>query len=184
MIGKRDPGTKKSRVFNESTAAVRTPFGAFAGLMVWLLIGLFAVMALLCVVAGGEVYRGAVKTADVNADMRTAVSYITGKVRAWDRQGAVAVEPWEQGNALMLTEEIDGEQYTTCIYGWDGGVWEIFAPSDSNFSPDSGERIADGENLDFALVGQNLIRMTITINGEACTAHVAMRSAADPAVGG
>jgi len=179
MIGKRDPGLKKSRVFNESTAAMRTPFGAFAGLMVWILIGLFAVMCMFCVVAGAEVYRGAVRNAESNADLRTAVSYVAGKVRAWDRQGAVAIEPWAMGDALMLTEEIDGEAYTTCIYGWDGGIWEIFAPSESDFEPDGGQRIAGGENLGFAFVSPDLIEMTITVNGAEYISHVALRS--DPA---
>jgi len=184
MIGKRDPGMKRSRVFNESTVAVRTPFGAFAGLMVWLLIGLFAVMCMFCVVAGAEVYRGAVKNAETNADLRTAVSYVAGKVRAWDRQGAVAIEPWAQGNALMLTEEIDGEEYTTCIYGWDGGIWEIFAPSDASFEPEGGQRIAGGEHLDFAFVSPQLIEMTITVNGAEYVSHVALRTNPIPVVGG
>ena len=184
MIGRRASGKMGPRAFNEATYAVRTPFGAFAGLMVWLLIGLFAVMCMFCVVVGAEVYRGTVKSAEVNAELRTAVSYIAGKVRAWDRQDAVKVEPWAGSNALMLTEEIDGETYTTCIYGWEGGVWEIFAPSDSEFTPDGGQRIADGEDLDFAFVSPNLLEMTITINGAGCKTHVALRSEPAPAIGG
>lgn len=184
MIGKRDPRMKASRVFNESTAAVRTPFGAFAGLMVWLLIGLFAVMCMFCVVAGAEVYRGAVRTAESNADLRTAVSYVAGKVRAWDRQGAIKVEPWEHGTALMLTEEIDGELYTTCIYGWKGGVWEVFALSGSEFDPDGGECIADGEDLNFEFVTNDLLKMTIKINGAEYTTHVALRTDPAPVFGG
>ena len=184
MIGRRATGKMGPRAFNESTAVVRTPFGAFAGLMVWLLIGLFAVMCMFCVVAGAEVYRGAVRNADANAELRTAVSYVAGKVRAWDRQGAVAVEPWAAGNALMLTEVIDGEEYTTCIYGWDGGVWEIFAPSDSEISPDGGQRVAEGEDLDFAFVSPDLLEMKVTVNGTECVAHVALRSKSATNIGG
>lgn len=184
MIGKQDLGAKASRPFNESTQAAGTPFGAFAGFMVWLLIGLFAIMSMFCVIGGAEVYRGAVKNADVNANLRTAVSYVAGKVRAWDKRGAVAIQPWEQGKALALTEEIDGEEYTTCIYGWDGGIWEIFAPSGSVFSPEDGQRIADGEALDFTFLTPGLIEMNITVNGAVCTSHVALRSAAATVLGG
>lgn len=184
MVGGEKPAARKARAFNESTSAVRTPFGAFANLIVWLLIGMFAVMCLFCVVAGAEVYRGTVKNAGINADLRTAVSYVAGKVRAWDRQGAVSVGKWADGDSLMLTEEIDGEEYTTCIYGWDGGIYEIFALSDSEFTPDGGQRIANGEDLKLRFSRPDLLEMTITVNGAEYVTHVALRSAPTPVTGG
>lgn len=184
MIGRQKPEGRKARAFNESTSAVRMPFGAFANLIVWILIGLFAVMCLFCVVAGAEVYRGTVKNAEINGDLRTAVSYVAGKVRAWDRYGAISVEPWAEGDSLMLTEEIDGEEYTTCIYNWNGGIYEIFALSDSEFTPDGGQRIANGENLKISFIKPSMLEMTITVNGMEYVTHVALRSEPTPATGG
>lgn len=184
MNPRKNDADRTDWAFHGSGSTVRVPLGAFANLMVWLLIGLFAVMCLFCVVAGAEVYRGSVRNADVNANLRTAVSYVSGKVRAWDCQGSISVMPWGDGDSLMFTETIDDIRYTTCIYSWNGAIYELFAPSDNDFTPEDGQHIANGEGLMLEFQSPNLLEIRICISGVEYTSHVALRSDPVQFIGG
>ncbi|MBE5772821.1 MAG: DUF4860 domain-containing protein [Clostridiales bacterium] len=155
---------------------VRAPFSAFSGLMVWLLIGLFAIMSMFCVIAGAEVYRETVRSAEINGGIRTAASYITGKIRAFDMQGAISVDPGQEGDRLILREAIGETTYITCIYVHDGGLYEVFIPEGGVIVPGDGQCIAECASVRFSADNPGLICVEITA-GESCySAHTAVRS--------
>ena len=96
---------------------------AASGLSLFLIVAIFALMALLTVVLGAGVYRSVVSRGEVNHEARTAMAYVTGKLRA--NTGEVSLKKTEVGNdMLILSEEIGGELYETRIYAHEGMLYE------------------------------------------------------------
>ena len=145
---------------------------AASGLSLFLTVAVFALMALLTVVLGAGVYRSVVSRAETNHDARTAVAYITGKLRA--NTGSTTLEKTEVGNdMLVLSEEIGGADYETRIYAHEGALYEVFAAADIDFAPEEGQPIAalDGFSVQME---ENALRLTVRAGGEDYTAHVAL----------
>lgn len=145
---------------------------AASGLSLFLAVAVFALMALLTVVLGAGVYRSVVGRAEVNHEARTAMAYVTGKLRA--NTGDVSLEQTEVGDdMLVLSEEIGGANYETRIYAHEGTLYEIFAAAEIDFAPDQGQPIAALEAFS-AEKEENALRLTVRAGGEDYTARVAL----------
>ena len=145
---------------------------AASGLSLFLIVAIFALMALLTVVLGAGVYRSVVDRGEVNHEARTAMAYVTGKLRA--NTGSTTLEKTEVGNdMLVLSEEIGGADYETRIYAHEGALYEVFAAADIDFAPEEGQPIAalDGFSVQME---ENALRLTVRAGGEDYTAHVAL----------
>ena len=145
---------------------------AASGLSLFLAVAVFALMALLTVVLGAGVYRSVVGRAEVNHEARTAMAYVTGKLRA--NTGDVSLEQTEVGeDMLVLSEEIGGANYETRIYAHEGMLYEIFAAAEIDFAPDQGQPIAALEAFS-AEKEENALRLTVRAGGEDYAARVAL----------
>lgn len=145
---------------------------AASGLSLFLIVAIFALMALLTVVLGAGVYRSVVSRGEVNHEARTAMAYVTGKLLA--NTGEVSLEKTEVGNdMLILSEEIGGELYETRIYAHEGMLYEVFASADIDFAPEQGQPVAALEGFSAAQEGDTL-RLTVRAGDEDYTAHVAL----------
>lgn len=154
----------------------RVPMGAFAGLCSYLLVGLFAVLALFCVIVGAEVYRGTVENSRENAALRNAMSYVTGKVRTADAENAIRIAEGPEGNMLELSETIDGEDYITYIYGYRGEIRELFTAASYGFDPEAGEIVASAQRFSPSMEAPGLICLNVTLNNEDYASHIALGS--------
>lgn len=143
------------------------------GFNAFLLIGVFTVMALLVVVLGAGVYQRIVARADENYALRTALTYVTGKVRA-SMGSDVDVEItrlWDGIYGLSLTEG----DYATRIYAHDGTLYEIFSALDAEFAPEDGQKIGDVDDFSVAWATENLLDISVRIDGieySACVADI------------
>ena len=145
---------------------------AASGLSLFLIVAIFALMALLTVVLGAGVYRSVVGRGEVNHEARTAMAYVTGKLRA--NTGEVSLEKTEVGHdMLVLSEEIGGELYETRIYAHEGTLYEVFAAADIAFAPEEGQPIAMLDSF-CAEAEENTLRLTVRAGDEDYTAHVAL----------
>ena len=111
------------------------------GVFVFVLLGLFAVMSTLMVLLGAQMYRHTVDRATANNDRRMLGAYVRSMVRAGDAAGAVAVERYGDVTALALHELIDGEEYVTWLYGYQGFLYEQFTGAGREFEPQGGTAI-------------------------------------------
>ena len=89
---------------------------SISGVFVFLLIAMYALFSLLLVLIGAGVYQRITDAAEINAQMRTSLTYVASKVRAGDAAGAVAVEQVDGVPVLVLGEAYDGEMYYTRVY--------------------------------------------------------------------
>lgn len=144
-------------------------------LFVFLLVGGFALLSLTAVLVGGRIYAGIADRAEANASLRTTAAYITGKVRAFDRAGAVAVTDEDGVSVLRLTDEIEGSRFVTYIYALDGAVREYYQREERGFVPENGEKIAEADALAFRL-SEDGLTVTVKQQGTDTTVFLALRA--------
>ena len=134
------------------------------------LCGLFAVLAVGLALLSSGVYRRTAEAADENAVRRTALSYLINQVRRADRAGGVAVGTFGDGDAVALTETVEGDDYVTILYCLDGQLMELYAEAGSGLTPADGLAVLALSDLSVETDGA---RITFTV-----TAHDGTVSAA------
>lgn len=140
--------------------------GKTNALVVLLLFGLFAVCILSVLLTGADAYRRLARRDQHSYDGRTAVQYLSTRVRQADGLGQVSVRSFEGADALVLTEEIEGQTYETLVYCHDGFLRELFSAAGSEFLPEDGEKVLEAQALVLELEGQSLTARLTGPEGE------------------
>lgn len=141
------------------------------------LLFIFAVSALVVTLFATNVYQGTVENSTRNDTARTSLAYITEKVHANDEKGGVKIGTFDGCDAVVMTDEIDGEKYTTYIYVHDGQLKELFAKSDAEFAAENGTSIMDVKSFEMEKKSDNLLRFSCTDDeGETAETIVGIRS--------
>lgn len=137
----------------------------------------FAVAVLLALMLGTRAYSAISGRADETYYRRTALSYITEKVRHGDKTQAVYLSEFCGAPALELREEYDGVPYSVYIYLYDGNVCELFCETGLDLPEDAGNTIIEGSELSFEKEGENLLKITYADpEGREGEVFVALRS--------
>lgn len=127
-----------------------------------LLFLLFTASALLLILIGARVYQNCAQRMEENYTVRTALAYITEKVRQSDESHAVELSSIQGIPSLILRQEIDGEAYSTYIYEYEHSLRELFIKSSSFVTPDMGHSIVDLEELSIEELEGGCFRLTAT----------------------
>ena len=144
----------------------------------FLLIGLFAVMAVLLALSGTRIYREVTVTAAKNSDAQMLLSYIGNKVHAFDAQGQIEIGNENGISTLRLLETVDGKRYVTSLYAFQDAVWERFAPVDQPFEPANATRLTPAASLTFTAAQHSLLQATLVLaDGATESIHVGLRAA-------
>lgn len=114
---------------------------SISGLAVLLVFGIFAVCVLFVLLEGGLSYEQVYADGQETYTQRTAMQFLSTKVRQAD--GQVSVMPLGDGDALCLDEEIDGEHYVTWIYCWDGWLCEYYGVAGEMPEPQYGDMVLE-----------------------------------------
>ena len=85
-----------------------------SGLFVFLLVAAYAMFSLLLVLIGVKAYQNVVQTTEQNAELRTTIGYISGRVRA--SEGTVSVSKEGEFSVMHLSNALGEEDYETRIY--------------------------------------------------------------------
>ena len=111
-----------------------------------LLTAVLAVSILTVLLTGSGLYSR-LTARDQSAQRRqTAIQYVTTKVRQAE-PGQITLEAFHDLPALVLQETLNGQNFLTRIYCHDGYLRELFTTSDSEMSPDDGEKLLPMESL-------------------------------------
>ena len=94
-------------------------------LFILALFGAFAITALFVVLFGARIYKSTVSNMDTNYEKRTAMSYITEKMRSHDYTGGAEVS--DENSVLKLYQNIDDRSYVTYLFLKDGYLKEFTA---------------------------------------------------------
>ena len=107
------------------------------------ILGIFVITSLILTNAGMHSYKNIVIANNNNFQLRTSLSYVATKVRQSDHIDSVSLLELEGQNALILKEEIEGEGYVTCIYYYDGYLYELFQSEGMEYDLVSGTRLME-----------------------------------------
>ena len=91
-----------------------------------LLYGLFALLSLLLVLIGAQVYRSIVRQTEARSDTRASLSYVANKIRSAEE---------------ARLEQAGEQTYETLIYFYDGLLRELFQREEDAFLPANGEEL-------------------------------------------
>ena len=156
-----------------STKQKKRNMGALA---VLLLFGVFAVCILSVLLTGADAYQRLARRDQLSYDRRTAGQYLSTRVRQADQLGRVTVDSFGGVDALVFTEEIEGEEYETLVYCYDGYLRELFVSAEGDFLPEDGEKVLQAERLSLSLDGQLLTAELVGPAGEVQNLILYLRS--------
>lgn len=117
----------------------------------------FALCVLLVLLTAAGVYRDLVQSGEAAHTRRTAVQYITTRVRQAEQ---VEVADFDGCSALVIREETGGEVYLTRVYSYDGSLRELYCEETAGLKPADGEMILPAEEIVFYRDG-SLLRVQI-----------------------
>lgn len=158
-------------------------------LFVILLLLSLVIVAVLMILLGTGVYQRVLTSMSQNYDARTCSAYLLQKVRQGNEAGAVRVGQMPgqtptgdiaialsqesdvsgagTGNALVITEMINGEFYATYLYAYDGQLTELYARTanveNGSVSASSGTPILPLEDITFTAVSDRAILAEATL---------------------
>jgi type II secretory pathway component PulJ len=144
-------------------------------LLALLLFAVFAVCVLSVLLTGADAYRRLTQRDQDSFQSRTVAQYLATRVRQADSQGGVTIKPFGDGDALVLTEKLDGETYFTWVYCYDGALRELFTSADSNLPPESGEEVLSADALQLEL-DNGLLTVQVLENDVWQTVTLSLRS--------
>jgi hypothetical protein len=131
----------------------------------------FTAAILLVLMLGAQIYQGMVERNTINADQRTAISYIEAKLRHSDTLGDVYTGSF-QGyvefpyiSTLYLEENYGDLTYHTMIYCYDGWLRELYCEKGLEFLPEDGMKVLPVQRLDYQEdADSGLIKITCVDN--------------------
>ena len=138
------------------------------------LFSVFLISALFIVLFGAKIYRNTVSNMDVNFKSRTALSYVTEKMRQFDHSGGAAVIHYGDTPVLVLNERVGETDYSTFLYEKDGYLTELTARSDYEFDLNGGTQVVPIQGFTIERVSESLYQVSLTDeNGETISYYVA-----------
>jgi hypothetical protein len=111
------------------------------------LFGLFVLIGTCVVLFGSKVYRSTAAQLEENYTSRTALAYVSEKIRQSDVSDGIELvslsfkdeaDSSPATTALAFTETIEETEYRTYIYFYDGALRELFIRADADISPGQG----------------------------------------------
>lgn len=132
-------------------------------LMLYLLIVVFSLMIILL---GKDIYSSINNDRQANYERRVSLSYVANKIRQNDKSGMVRIESLNGENAVVITEDYDGELYETWIYYYDNAIYEMFTDAGIRFNLEDGMKVLESEGFKIEELKNNLYKFTALGNNE------------------
>ena len=145
-------------------------------LLVLLVFALFMVSVLMVLMTGADVIQDITVRNQESYGQRTAVQYIATRVRQADQSGMIYARSTDEGDQLVLAEEIEGALFETTLYCYDGYLRELFCASGNNPGAEFGEKILPAEHFFVMDCGDYLELELIFADGEKCPMIIHIRS--------
>lgn len=126
---------------------------------------IFTMSALIVILFAARIYQSTIEESAIQYRDNISASYITQKIRQSDTSGSVGIGELDGCKALTLKSSIEGDEYITYIYAYDGAVRELFtssADNKNNFSAGSGMVIFEASDMSLSYENNNLLTIDIT----------------------
>ena len=126
---------------------------------VLIVFSIFAFSVLMVLMLGAGIYRNINEISRAEQHEHTAFSYVWTKIKNFDDTNAISIGDFDGNPAIFIDETIGGTDYRTAIYIYDGWLLELFSETALEFSPQSGRRIVQTDNMTFNKTDNGLIEV-------------------------
>ena len=140
-----------------------------------MLLCIFALAAIFVAVLGAKVYANSAEKLQANFDTRTSIVYLSEKMRTCPGD-AFDVRDMSGTNAVVLSQEIDGNVYESWIYVQDDSLCETVVSAGDTPSPAGGQRIMPLKALSADITDDGIWITVVTPDGHESTTFVCGRS--------
>lgn len=120
-------------------------------LFTMLLFLVFVLCALFTVLTGSKVYENIYTRMEADFAGNISLNYIANKVRQGDEAGSISVRQIDGTDVLELEQEVEGMEYVTWIYCYDGYICELFTDTESGLGLSDGLPIIECEGLNLEM---------------------------------
>ncbi len=128
----------------------------------FLLFLLFTCLGLTLILAGAKVYETCSRQLEGNYTIRTAMAYVTEKIRQGDEEGKIRLSQVGASPALKLSQEIQEETYDTYIYEDEGYLKELLINSKTTPSPGQGTSLLKIRSFQLESLEGGFFRCTVS----------------------
>ena len=128
---------------------------------VLIVFSIFALSVLMVLMLGASVYKNINDISRAGQQEHMALSYIWTKVKNFDDENAISVGNFEGIPAIFIDETLGDTEFRTAIYIYDGWLLELFSEKALTFSPDSGTRITQINNMTFKETDNGMIEVSL-----------------------
>lgn len=125
--------------------------------------GTFIVSSMLVLILGANVYTETANSTSDNYKARTAYYYITEKIKAHDKLGTIEVRNTANSKSvgLIFYENVEGIEYRTYLYYFDGYINEATLSSEEEFNYDKGTKLLKLNDFKADIEGDRLLHLYI-----------------------
>lgn len=140
---------------------------SIAGVFVFLILGLFAVMSMFLVLEGARAYKSTVSMTATHNSQRILHAYVRNAVKSEDCAGAVQVEELSGVTVIKIRQDMlmdatkDEDSFYHYIYCHDGMLMSQFLEENKVFKPEQGEEICEVAECVIRLDGK-MLELTLT----------------------
>ncbi|MEY8266366.1 DUF4860 domain-containing protein [Lachnospiraceae bacterium 64-25] len=125
---------------------------------------LFALSAIFLITIGANIYGRTVNNMEDNFNSRTALAYITEKVRQSDNADSISAGTFQECPALVITSRIEDTEYLTYLYEYNGYIKEIMVRKGMALDPAIGQDIIAVSDFSLTPINDHLMNCTIAID--------------------
>ncbi|WP_083258691.1 DUF4860 domain-containing protein [Cellulosilyticum sp. I15G10I2] len=137
----------------------------------------FVVSAFMLVLIGADAYKKITRDMESNFERRTPISYIAAKIRGADQKGQVSIVPKEGYDVLVLGQTIEGVDYETWIYAYEGQLYEAFIEKGTPIALADGMGMIEIQGLKMEELQERLLRFeTMDHLGKTLELVISLRS--------
>ncbi|MCR5640655.1 MAG: DUF4860 domain-containing protein [Lachnospiraceae bacterium] len=129
-----------------------------------LLFLIFTLAALFIILFAAQIYQKIVDRSAINYNANTVISYVSEKIRQGDTNDGIEVDAFHDCDALLLHKDIEGVDYVTYIYFYDGKLYEVLTESEraSELAPGTGTAIMEVSDFTITEDDNHLISFACT----------------------
>ncbi len=130
-------------------------------IFVFMIFGILMLCALFVVLFGAKIYKKTAHDMDVNFNSRTALAYVTEKVHQHDKKNCVEVMINNGQPVLKLKQYVNGDEYCTYLYDYEGYLKELTAKGDIGLIKGAGINIIKLNEFRAEKISDSLYRFYI-----------------------
>ncbi len=151
----------------------------------FVLFAAFAICIMSVLLMGTGLYQNQTERDRIGYQNRTAMQYITTRIRQSDKSDACFVsdldniKPQSTGNAFFFSETINGAEYYTCMYCYDGYLYELFTEAADSLDADAGQRVLEVGDVNFIDNGEMITVLITHTDGTVGKSAVYLRCAGE-----